>query len=103
MDPRTLHRTWRHSHEEDQGGSLVFRPEPHPFPPSRGRYGFALQADGRMDSLGPSPADQPERRGGGLWRIDGESTLVLHEPGTAPRRFLVEEATHERLVLRPLD
>jgi hypothetical protein len=40
---------WRHSHEEDDPRTRVFRKAEYPFPPSRGRLAFQLFADGAAD------------------------------------------------------
>lgn len=102
MEPNHLLQTWLHAHEEDSGGSMVFRPSSHSFPPSRGRYGFSLAAGGRLTALGPSARDVPVESPGGHWALDDDATLTLLEAGSAPRRFQVEESSAARLILRPL-
>lgn len=37
---------WLHSHEEDAGSAMVFRPRGHPFPRSRGREAIEFRPDG---------------------------------------------------------
>ncbi|WP_321471227.1 hypothetical protein [uncultured Paludibaculum sp.] len=102
MDPSALLRTWLHAHEEDSGDDMVFRSESHKFPPSRGRYGFALKPEGLMTGMGPSARDVPESHEGGRWTLDERGTLLLEEPGGVRRRFQVVELGADRLVLREM-
>lgn len=91
---------WIHSHEEDRPGEMVFRPASYAFPPSRGRSGFELRADGSATEIGISPRDgQVERTGS--WQLaegaDHTLTLVLPTGGRMMRILSVEP---QRLVLR---
>jgi hypothetical protein len=54
--PPGIFRHWIHSREEDAEGLDVFRPEGFDFPPSFGRDGFEMQADGAFvqDEIGPA-------------------------------------------------
>lgn len=80
---------------------MVFRPESHPFPPSRGRYGFVLEADGVMTSRGPSAGDAPSANSGGRWSLR-EKDLLLQAPGEDLQRYAIEEVSKDKLVLRPV-
>jgi len=82
---------------------MVFRPSDSPaIKPSRApRTAFDLKDGGELTTYAPGPADQ--RIGGsGTWRQEGEH-LVL-EPKEGPtRRYVVDDATDDRLVLRTAD
>ncbi len=54
--PPQLFRHWVHSREEDQADVEVYRPDHFPFPPSFGRPGFEMRADGEFiqDDVGPA-------------------------------------------------
>lgn len=52
-----LQGRWIHSHEEDTPTEKVFRPDSFAFPPSRGRVGFELRADGSYLDIGIAAAD----------------------------------------------
>jgi hypothetical protein len=89
---------WLHSHEEDEPGRQVFRRRGHPFPPSRGRRGFELAADGEVREVAPGPDDRT-RRTTGTWELDG-NRLVLRVDGRAPEEFAIDSVEPDRLVLR---
>ncbi|MDQ3393304.1 MAG: hypothetical protein M3512_04230 [Bacteroidota bacterium] len=48
---------WKHSYEEDQGDTLMFRPKDYDFPPSRGREGFEFKEEGVFYKYVIAPAD----------------------------------------------
>lgn len=95
-----LQRRWIHSHEEDSEREMVFRPASYPFPPSRGRTGFELRADGSLVHIGIAPADGP-RESAGHWTLEDEC-LILEPAGRAePSRTLrIVSASQDRLVVR---
>jgi hypothetical protein len=93
-----LHQEWVHSHEEDQGDDMVFRPASFKLPPSRGRRSIELHSDGTLGHARPGPADRPER-GQGRWEIDGDQ-LRLFRGSATPEVFLITSASPDRLVLR---
>ncbi|MGC4055901.1 MAG: hypothetical protein QM757_44390 [Paludibaculum sp.] len=99
FDQQLLHRAWLHSHEEDSGDSMVFRPESHHFPPSRGRYGFVLKPGGAMTASGPCGTDVPTAREGGSWTLQ-ERNLLLQAAGEGSRRFTIEQLDEDKLVVR---
>ncbi|HHJ16932.1 MAG TPA: hypothetical protein ENJ80_09565 [Gammaproteobacteria bacterium] len=72
---------WLHSHEEDSGDEMVFRPGSYDFPPSRGRMGYEFHADRRCSLIGIAPADGSIITGGCRWR---------HKEGD-PRTILIED------------
>lgn len=70
FDPAKLQRTWLHSHEEDHGDTLVYRPNTYAFPPSRGRTGFQVEANGALTQFDIAPTDGLEAHKG-KWRVEG--------------------------------
>lgn len=101
VNPQLLAGGWVHSHEEDTPGHAVYRPGGYAFPPSRGRGGFDLAADGSMTQLGPGPTDRTELRPG-RWELEADGTLALYPEGSGtPHRVgTVADLTADKLVLR---
>lgn len=91
---------WVHAHEEDTEDEMVFRPEGTHLPPSRGRMGFELRADGTFVETGLGAADVPEEATGS-WVVEGD-TITLSEGATqgVPREMEVVTADEERLVIQ---
>ncbi len=104
FSPRDLLGAWTHAHEEDpQDGSLrqVYRPSSWDFGPSRGRQGYDLKEENHASVKGIAPADGStltEAR----WRLESGNLLVIEEPGGRVRRWRVEDAAPDRLVLREI-
>jgi hypothetical protein len=98
-----LAREWVHSHEEDFGGSQVFRPANFAFPPQRRpRMSIALgKAGSARYAAGPAPADRRTVTDG-RWTVDGDE-LTLQLAGGADVRYRIESADEDRLVLRELE
>ena len=97
-----IHQEWVHSHEEDHGDEMVFRPASFPFPPSRGRRSIDLRPGGALARGGPGPDDRRVRSEGGRWELEGK-TLKLHSPSSArTEAFKMVSASPDRLVLRPV-
>jgi hypothetical protein len=90
---------WIHSHEEDAGDQMIFRHPDHPFPPSRGRSEYRLDAGGVLNATRPGPTDRRESAQG-TWSIEEENTLVLHPAGSPPQRFSILSVDPGKLVLR---
>ena len=82
------HGKWTHSHEEDHGGLMVFRPDSFPFPRSRGRLAFVLQGDGQGTYV-PIGADDQSGSVPAQWNI---------EPGTSPVSLLLRIQAGDREV-----
>jgi hypothetical protein len=99
--PVSLMQRWKHSHEEDSGDQMIFRPESFAFPPSRGRYGFELGSDGQALSLGPGPDDKGASQAG-RWEWSGSGRLHLNLTDNSKQAYDVLSATDEKLVLRRL-
>ena len=90
---------WRHSHEEDRGDRLVFRPESYAFPLSRGRVAFKLDADGRAMRY-PIGADDRSGAVAGKWRLDGARLVITDAGAAAPSQiWKIVSAARDRLVV----
>ena len=95
-----LHQEWVHSHEEDRGGEMVFRPASYPFPLSRGRRSIDLRRDGSVTHARPGPADR-RQRSEGRWEIDAHALKLFPAAGSSPTEVLrIVSAAPDRLVLR---
>ncbi len=79
---------------------MVFRPSDSEFPPARGRDAFELLADGGLRQGSPGPDDR-RTWGAGHWALDADQ-LTLRPEGQPERRYHVEKADGQELVLRPL-
>jgi hypothetical protein len=89
-----------HSHEEDAGDELVFRPADFAFPPSRGRLALELRADGRFVRSGLGPADRPVPSRG-RWTLRGDLlTLKDEDDSGAERQMRIASLAPEQLVVR---
>ena len=100
-DEEALQGRWVHSHEEDSGGEMVFRPATHQFPPSRGRVSFELRPDGSYAERVPGPVDAPVESSG-RWSLEGDR-LVFAAEGERPEHALQIAASEPgRLVVRRL-
>lgn len=67
---------WVHSHEEDGAGYRVFRRSDYAFPPSRGREGFEIKADGSFVHHQIGPVDAPVTVEG-KWKLQGDNMLII--------------------------
>ncbi len=91
--------SWTHSHEEDSGEEMVFRPASHAFPPSRGRLSLELCADDTYAESSPGPVDVPEESQG-HWALEGDR-LVLEGKGERPgHAWQIVAAEADRLAVR---
>ncbi len=99
IEPGVLSQRWLHSHEEDTGREMVFRPDTYDFPPSRGRSGFELRPDGSATVLGIAPTDAPEEREG-TWILESGNQLVVHTPALQQtQKLTVVSGQKDRLVI----
>ena len=91
---------WVHAHEEDTQAEMVFRPAGTDLPPSRGRMGFELRADGTFAETGLGATDVPAEATG-TWAIEG-GTITLSDGAAqgVPREMQVVSAEADRLVIR---
>jgi hypothetical protein len=95
-----LRGRWLHAHEEDGPGRIVFRPDHHPLPPSRGRSGYVFQADGTLLKVGPGPVDRSVAASG-TWSLDAGGRLTVRVPGSPEEVLQIESLDADRLVARP--
>ena len=96
-----LQQHWVHSHEEDTGTEMVFRPATFKFPPSRGRRGFELKPDGTLVDYGIAPTDGPQATRG-TWELEDGNRLVLHpsSPSQPVRILPIASVDEDRLVVK---
>ncbi len=100
MKAQDLIGNWVHSHEEDAGNEMVFRPSDHTFPRSRGRDSFELQANAAI-VRGPGPGDATaETRG--TWSLSASGDILISAgSGLKLARVLkVVSVEPDRLVVR---
>ena len=92
---------WMHSYEEDTDKEQIFRPADYRFPPSRGRRGFQLNADGSLVQTGPGPTDRPESRTG-RWELTEDGDLLFYPELPSGRRQSLQIASidKDRLVIK---
>jgi hypothetical protein len=84
-----VEKTWLHSHEESRGDTLVFRPNTYDFPPSRGRIGFKMDADGTFHQFDIAPTDGLEEHPG-HWEMRGEKIMTVTFPDKKSTDFTAE-------------
>jgi hypothetical protein len=99
IDLHSLTRTWVHSHEEDTPGEMVFRPDSHPLPPSRGRKSFHLAPDGQLRSSGPGPDDRTVSSQG-TWSLDKSDVLTLRPAAGGTTEMKILSVDPGKLVIR---
>ncbi|MEP6955081.1 MAG: lipocalin family protein [Solirubrobacteraceae bacterium] len=98
MEEGAITGSWVHA--EDDGDKKVFWPSDSPeLTPSRApRTAYDLAGGGELTTYAAGPDDR-RVPSGGKWRIDGDH-LVLEPADGPPERYVVDEATPGRLVLR---
>jgi hypothetical protein len=96
-----LQQHWVHSHEEDTGTEMIFRPVHFRFPPSRGRKSFELKPDGSLVVTGIGPVDVPVKNPG-TWKLEDEDKLIfIYNSENRPTQVMkIVTAEKERLVIR---
>ncbi|MDY0748713.1 hypothetical protein SNE35_29715 [Paucibacter sp. R3-3] len=100
IDKSALIGTWRHSHEEDTPGESVYRRASYAFPPSRGRHGFELRADGTGTDSAIAPADGAASSKV-RWSLAANGSLVLtNAAGMALSTMSVMSASPDQLIVR---
>lgn len=97
IDPAALVGSWLHSHEEDSGDERVYRPSDFAFPPSRGRAGFELCADGTLRERRLGVTDVPSQATGS-WTLR-DSSLVMDTPD-GERTLDIVRALPDKLVVK---
>jgi hypothetical protein len=89
-----------HSHEEDQGDVLVYRPtNAFAFPPARGRDSLVFGEGGQLTEHMPGPDDRAQASSGG-WTPLGMNRYRLEGSNNAGRVIEVIEHTPEILKIR---
>jgi hypothetical protein len=96
-----LLQAWMHSHEEDSGNEVVFRPATFPFPRSRGRTGYDFHPDGTVRATGPGRDDRAVSSVG-RWEILAPDTLVVSVPGEERQELKIHSVVADKLVLEKL-
>lgn len=96
---RMLQQTWLHSHEEDQGEILTYRPNTYDFLPSRGRTGFTFNEDNSFIQYEIAPTDGLEERLG-KWRMIGRDQIKISFEEETFQDFVLEIVTLEPNLLR---
>ena len=101
VDKNSLSQRWMHSHEEDTDKQMVFRPAAFQFPPSRGRTGFDLKADGKLVNQGIAPTDCTTVTNG-TWKLEDYNTLAFYlgKAKTPSRSMKIVSADKDRLVVK---
>lgn len=79
-------KTWLHAVEEDSADVEVYRPNTYAFPPSRGRTGFSLSADGTFRLFAIAPTDGLEEHTG-RWQKTAPATLRIRFAEEQPENF----------------
>jgi hypothetical protein len=98
-----LARSWTRSHEEDAGGTVVYRPSDWDFPPQRRpRQSLELEAGGTLRPRGGPAPDDRRTEDAGSWSVD-DQVLRLRLAGGAETRYRIESVDEDRLVLRGLN
>ncbi|MHA6249691.1 hypothetical protein ACXYMU_17240 [Pontibacter sp. CAU 1760] len=79
-----VNKTWLHSFEEDEGDTIVYRPNTYNFPPSRGRTGFTLESGGTIKRYEIAPMDGLEEQTGEWEQLDKDLVQVRMQPESYP-------------------
>jgi hypothetical protein len=78
----------------------VYRPENYDFPPSRGRAGFQLFADGRFVELAIAPTDGIEARQGTWTKGSSETQLQIRFANSPEHNFEMEVLEVQKNILK---
>ena len=92
-------KTWLHSHEDDRGDTLVYRPNSYDFPPSRGRTGFMFEADGSVHQYDIAPTDGLEEKAG-KWAMREDKFVDVTFPDKRSTDYEVEIISAEPNLLK---
>lgn len=99
-----LRGRWLRVHEEETGDEMVFRPATADLPPSRGRQGFELNADGSYREVRPGADDRPTAAASGRWAVQDDEWLIVESQGGASRRAMrIVAADGDAIVVRKPD
>lgn len=98
---KLLRGTWLHSREEDQGDTLVYRPNTYKFPPTRGRTGFAIGPSGRFTQYDIAPTDGLQGQPGTWTLLAGNRLLIqLSSPQAVAYELEVLKLEGKKMYLR---
>src|SRR5688572_21434035 len=92
-------KTWLHSHEDDRGDTIVYRPNTYDFPPSRGRTGFMLEADGSVHQYNIAPTDGLEEKTG-KWTLRDGNFMDITFPNKSSTDYEIEIISAEPNLLK---
>jgi hypothetical protein len=84
--PAELVGIWLHSHEEDSGSTMVFRPRHYAFRPARWRDAIEVQADGGCIWHGSGPDDRGQAMPG-RWEDLGNGRAQITIPTATGQPF----------------
>src|SRR5262245_15746710 len=91
--------SWVHSHEEDKGDRVMYRPTSFAFPPSRGRTAMTLEKDGRAKFDRPGPVDRPVGSSG-RWILK-DNFLRMLGPDWSMVFEIIDVDPHELVLRKP--
>ncbi len=97
LNPSQVLGSWFHSHEEDEPGRKIYRSAGFPFPPSRGRTGFTIEANGDVVINQPGMDDRTTTNPG-TWSLDGNILTITST--TWSGSFEVVKTIEDSYVLR---
>ena len=90
---------WLAAHEENQGDTLVYRPNTYRFPPTRGRTGFAIRSYGRFEEFDIAPTDGLAGHPG-TWTAKGNTRLRIHLTDGQVPDYTLEILSLDKKVLK---
>lgn len=96
---KQLEGTWLSSREEDRDDTLVYRPNTHWFPPTRGRTGFTIKTFGRFEQFDVAPTDGLIVHSG-TWTPTGPTRLHIHLTDGQDPDYTLEIISLEKQVLK---
>ena len=100
IKPVALCRHWVHSHEEDTGSEMVFRPDDFTFPPSRGRREIEIRSDGTLVLTSVGPVDRPQKELGS-WLLKKNLLFFLKDAVAEPQKvYQIISVEKDRLVVK---
>jgi len=101
IDASALAQGWLHSHEEDTGDTMVFRPSSFKLGPSRGRAGFDLKPDGELVESRIAAVDGSLKQAG-RWKLSETGKLYFYreDPAKPARVLEIESLSKDKLVVK---
>ena len=68
-------KVWINLYEADKDGNKAYRDSKYDFPPSRGRSGFQIDADGTFYETKPGPTDLPTKVKGAWEWVEANKSI----------------------------